>query len=112
MTTAPERTTRKFSIDCTKPAADSLISPSDLSAFLQQKIKCHMGKKEKLLQIDVSGNIVEVSVTGGFIGKQGVKWQVGRFLHMKKLRAFVKIFARGLDGFELRYINVEEAKEE
>ncbi|AFM98116.1 ribosomal protein L22 [Encephalitozoon hellem] len=112
MATASERTTRKFTVDCTKPASDSLITPSDLGAFLQQKIKCHMGKKEKLLQINVNGNIVEVSVTGGFINKQGLKWQTGRFLHMKKLRAFIKIFAQGPDGFELRYINVEEGKEE
>ncbi|CAD25261.1 60S RIBOSOMAL PROTEIN L22 [Encephalitozoon cuniculi GB-M1] len=112
MTAASEKTTRRFTIDCTKPASDSLISPSDLGAFLQQKIKCYTGKKEKLLHINANGNIVEVDVTGGFIGKQGLKWQIGRFLHMKKLRAFIKIFAQGLDGFELRYINVEEGKEE
>ncbi|ADM11359.1 60S ribosomal protein L22 [Encephalitozoon intestinalis ATCC 50506] len=112
MATASEKTTRKFTVDCTKPASDSLVSPSDLGAFLQQKIKCHMGKKEKLLQIEVSGNIVEVNVTGGFIPKRGIKWQIARFLHMKKLRAFIKIFAQGPDGFELKYINVEEGKEE
>lgn len=107
-----EGKTRKFHIDCTQPASDNLISPSDLEAYLLQKIKCHIGKKERFLQVNSSGNKVEISVTGEFIGKQGIKWQVGRFLHMKKLRTFIKVFAQGKDGFIFRYINVEDNKEE
>ncbi|KAM0671968.1 60S ribosomal protein L22 [Ordospora colligata] len=106
------RSTRKFFVDCTKPAEDSLISPTEMQAFLQQKIKCRIGKKENLLKVSVTGNVVEVSVTGGFIGKQGLKWQAKRFLHMKRLLSFVKVFAKGDDGFEFRYINEESNEQE
>ncbi|KAH9411625.1 ribosomal protein L22 [Ordospora pajunii] len=107
-----ERSTRKFFVDCSKPVEDSLISPTEVEAFLQQKIKCRIGKKENLLKVSVNGNVVEVSVTGGFIGKQGLKWQAKRFLHMKRLRSFVKVFANGEDGFEFRYINDESNRQE
>lgn len=112
MSVEAARETRKYFINCKEPVSDNLISTSDLEAFLNQKVKCHIGKKERLLQIVSNGDSVEVSVTGGFIGKQGIKWQVRRFLHMKKLRSFIKIFAQGPDGFEFRYINVENSKEE
>lgn len=111
-TAVSEKTTRKFHIDCTQPASDNLISPSDLEAFLVQKIKCHIGRKEDHLHVSSKGSLVEVSATGGFIGKQGLKWQAKRFLHMKKLKAFIKVFAQGDDGLEFRYINVEDNKEE
>jgi len=114
MSTAVENNrVRKFQIDCTQPSSDNLLSTADLEEFLRQKIKCYIGKKEKLLQVSSDGNMVEISVTGAFIGKKGIKWQVGRFLHMKKLRSFIKVFAKGADGFEFRYINVEgDEKEE
>lgn len=101
-----------FTVDCSQPAKDNLISASELETYLQEKIKCHIGKKEKLLNIAASGNEVKVFVTGEFIKKVGLRFQLRRFLNMKRLRAFIKVYSSGTDAYEFRYINVEEAKEE
>ncbi|KAF9761658.1 60S ribosomal protein L22 [Nosema granulosis] len=99
---------REFTIDCTQPASDNLLTPGDLQSHLFEKIKTYTGKKEKLLDVKAQNNDVLVSVKEDVINKKGLKALIKRFLRVKRLSAFIKVFANEKDGFVFKYINVEE----
>ena len=85
---------KEYCIDCTHPASDNLLSPSDLQSHLEEKIKTYTGKKERLLEVTCKDNNVLVRVNKDIINKQGLKNVIRRFLHA--------------NGFEFRYMNVAE----
>lgn len=99
---------RKYNIDCTHPASDNLLTPSDLQNHLFEKIKTYTGKKEKLLEVTCKDNHVVVNVNNDIITKQGLKNVIRRFLHTKRLSAFIKVYGDSKNGFEFRYMNVAE----
>ncbi|WUR03349.1 ribosomal protein eL22 [Vairimorpha necatrix] len=99
---------KEYSIDCTHPASDNLLSPSDLQSHLEEKIKTYTGKKEKLLEVSVNDTTVVVKVNEDIINKQGLKNVIRRFLHAKRLSAFIKVYGDKKNGFEFRYMNVAE----
>ncbi|GFR20068.1 60S ribosomal protein L22 [Trichonephila clavata] len=103
---------RTYTIDCTQPASDNLLTASDLQAHLFEKIKTHCGKKENLLKVEAEGNNVVVDVREDIIGKQALKVIIRRFLHAKRLSAFIKVFAKEKEGFIFKYINVAEDNNE
>jgi large subunit ribosomal protein L22e len=105
-----EKTTIK--IDCSAPVSDSLIATSELESFLQDKIKCYLGKKENFLSIGHDDNTVTVTFVGNYINKRGIKWQLNRFINMKRIKVFVKVFANGKDGLIVRYLHSEANREE
>lgn len=97
-----------FKIDCTQPASDNLLTPSDLQSHLYEKIKTYTGKKENLLEVTTDQHIVNVKVSKDIINKQGLKNVIRRFLHVKRLSAFIKVYGDQKNGFEFRYMNVAE----
>lgn len=99
---------REFTIDCTQPASDNLLTPGDLQSHLFEKIKTYSGKKEKLLEVKSQNNDVHVTVREDIINKKGLKALVKKFLRVKRLSAFIKVFANEKDGFVFKYINVAE----
>ncbi|EOB11296.1 60S ribosomal protein L22 [Nosema bombycis CQ1] len=99
---------REFSIDCTQPASDNLLTPSDLQSHLFEKIKTYTGKKERLLEVKSQNNDVFVNVKEDVINKKGLKALIKKFLRVKRLSAFIKVFANEKDGFVFKYINVAE----
>lgn len=98
----------EFNIDCTQPASDNLLTPSDLQSHLYEKIKTYTGKKEKLLEVSTNQHLVSVRVNKDIINKQGLKNVIRRFLHVKRLSAFIKVYGDTKNGFEFRYMNVAE----
>lgn len=99
---------KEYSIDCTHPASDNLLTPSDLQNHLFEKIKTYTGKKERLLEVKCKDNNVIVNVNNDIISKQGLKNVIRKFLYAKRLSAFIKVYGDTKNGFEFRYMNVAE----
>lgn len=105
-----------FKIDASIPAADGIFTEETTQSFeqyFQEKTKLH-GRKGKLsdkVKISLANNIVTIATTMCY-RKKYFKYLTKKFLKKKNLRDFIRILAKGKDGYELRYFNINDEQDQ
>jgi len=103
----------KFTVDCTEPATDEIFDIASFEKFLQDRIK--IGGKTGVL-----GDVVSVTREGSVItvqskthySKRYFKYLTKKFLKKQMLRDYIRVIAKGKQGYFLRYFNFNQGGEE
>lgn len=105
-----------FTIDCERPASDSIFDVPAFENFLQDRFKVH-GKTGNLnantVTITRSGNVIEVKSAGSItFPKRYLKYLTKKFLKKNQLRDWLHVIASSKSAYELRYFNIGQDDEE
>jgi len=111
--TAVKAVNLKFTVDCTEPAADEIFDIASFEKFLQDRIK--IGGKTGVL-----GDVVTITRDGSVItvqskthySKRYFKYLTKKFLKKQMLRDYIRVIAKGKQGYFLRYFNFNQGGEE
>ncbi|KAJ2078504.1 60S ribosomal protein L22 [Coemansia sp. RSA 988] len=117
---APQKTVKakrphhRYSIDVSAPANDKILDVPAFVKFLQDRIKVQ-GRTNNLgdtVTITRADNIIYVEAKIEF-SKRYLKYLTKKFLKKNMLRDWLRVVAKGKDGYELKYFNVSnDANEE
>ncbi|EGD76047.1 60S ribosomal protein L22 [Salpingoeca rosetta] len=111
--------TKKFTVDFSKVAEDSLVEVSEFARFLHERIKVN-GKTGQLAGIvKITNTDSKVTVATKLpMSKRYIKYLTKKFLKKTKvnqeisLREYLRVVASNPTTYEVRYFNVEGAEEE
>ncbi|RWS17645.1 60S ribosomal protein L22-like protein [Dinothrombium tinctorium] len=105
----------KFSIDCSRPQEDGILSATDFEKYLRERIKVN-GKTGNLANvITIERNKAKLHITSDIpFSKRYLKYLTKKYLKKNNLRDWLRVVATTKDAYELRYfqINNEEEEEE
>lgn len=104
---------KKYVLDCTHPAEDKVLDPSEFATYLNEKIKVG-GKTGNL------GNNVVVQREGMKINvlsdipfsKRYLKYLTKKYLKKQNLRDWLRVVASNSTTYELRYFQINQDEEE
>jgi len=111
---ASKKNVSKFTIDCSAPVGDSVMSSEALKSFFASHIKVNgkAGKIDGKVNFDgTSEKKVVVSAEQPF-SKRYLKYLTKKYLKKNQLRDFLRVIATSTNDYELRYFNVGGEDEE
>ena len=102
-----------YKIDCSKPAAEDVIHPQELEAFLHANIKVN-SKKGNLgdvvvISTDASTSVITVTASSskdGGISKRYLKYLIKKYLKKQELRDYMRPIATSKDTYTLKYFSI------
>ncbi|KAI2807859.1 60S ribosomal protein L22 [Blomia tropicalis] len=105
----------KFSIDCSKPVEDGIMTVTDFETFLKEHIKVN-GKTQNLgTSVTVERNKSKMLINSSILlSKRYLKYLTKKYLKKNNLRDWIRVVATSKEAFELRYfqVNNEDVEEE
>ncbi|KAJ2612569.1 60S ribosomal protein L22 [Coemansia sp. RSA 1365] len=102
-----KRPNHRFVIDVSAPANDKILDVPAFEKFLHDRIKVQ-GRTNNLgdaVVISRAGNTIVVEAKIDF-SKRYLKYLTKKFLKKNMLRDWLRVVAKGKDGYELKYFNV------
>eukprot|EP00403_Amphidinium_massartii_P026692 CAMPEP_0178400544 /NCGR_PEP_ID=MMETSP0689_2-20121128/15844_1 /TAXON_ID=160604 /ORGANISM="Amphidinium massartii, Strain CS-259" /LENGTH=123 /DNA_ID=CAMNT_0020021343 /DNA_START=85 /DNA_END=456 /DNA_ORIENTATION=+ len=108
-----KKQTLKFTIDCTQPVDDTILTTADLEKFLKERIKVDgkTGNLGEKVQIGKEGKKIVVNAEAPF-SKRYLKYLSKKYLKKQQLRDFLRVIAPSKTSYELRYFNINEDNDE
>ena len=106
----------RFTINCSQPAADSILDPASLEKFLHDRIKVE-GKTSNLGNaITITRDNAKVIVSTKIpLSKRYLKYLTKKFLKKNQLKDWMHAVATTKNTYEIKYYridNEDEAEEE
>mmetsp|Transcript_20177 Transcript_20177/g.46397 ORF Transcript_20177/g.46397 Transcript_20177/m.46397 type:complete len:126 (-) Transcript_20177:42-419(-) len=105
----------KFTIDCTQPVDDTILTTVDLEKFLKERVKVNgktgnLGEKVQIGR-EEKGKKIVVNAESPF-SKRYLKYLCKKYLKKQQLRDFLRVIAPSKTSYELRYFNINEDNDE
>nr|ADV03051.1 ribosomal protein L22 [Amphidinium carterae] len=105
----------KFTIDCTQPVDDTILTTVDLEKFLKERVKVNgktgnLGEKVQIGR-EEKGKKIVVNAEAPF-SKRYLKYLCKKYLKKQQLRDFLRVIAPSKTSYELRYFNINEDNDE
>jgi len=112
--------TLKFTIDCTIPDEDQIMTLAAFETFLKEKVK--INNKAGVIKPEAKG--LPVSITSDKethkititaeppFAKHYLKYLTKKFLKKNNLRDFLRVIAPNRTTYQLRYFQIESGEEE
>ena len=102
-------TSRRFIIDCTKPANEGIIGMENFSAFLQKKIKVagKAGNLGNAVKVTLGKTKITIQTNIPTFKKRYIKYLTKKFLKKNMLRDWLRVVAAKNNVYELRYFNIQ-----
>ncbi|KAL7674193.1 hypothetical protein ACOME3_000472 [Neoechinorhynchus agilis] len=103
----------KYTVDCTRPVEDGIITATGLERFMLDKIKSN-AKTRKLngtVNIITDGPVVTVTADVE-IPKRYLKYLTRKYLASVGLRNWLRVLANGKSSYEVRYFNLDQDEDE
>ncbi|KAI9141233.1 putative 60S ribosomal protein L22 [Paraphysoderma sedebokerense] len=110
-----KKVVRKFTLDCSQPANDSIFDAAAFEKYLHDRIKVN-GRTNNLGEVVVitrdGDSKVTVTATGVGFPKRYLKYLTKRFLKKYQLRDWLRVISVTKDTYTLKYFNVNQDNEE
>ncbi|KAH8832561.1 ribosomal protein L22 [Flagelloscypha sp. PMI_526] len=101
----------QFTIDCSKPAGESVFDTAAFEKYLHDRIKVdgkagNLGDAIAIKRKDGVGN--KVTVTSNIhLSKRYLKYLTKKFLKKNELTDFIRVTASGKDSYQLSLVKME-----
>ena len=104
---------KKFVLDCTHPAEDKILDPSEFMTYLTEKIKV-AGKTGNLgTNVIVQREGFKVNVLSDIpFSKRYLKYLTKKYLKKQNLRDWLRVVASNSSTYELRYFQINQDEED
>jgi large subunit ribosomal protein L22e len=102
-------------LDASKPVADGIFDIAAFEKFLHDRIKVEgrTGNLTESVAISRTSNSVTIAVgSSTAFAKRYIKYLTKKFLKKNQLRDFMRVVASSKSGYELRYFNIGNDKDE
>lgn len=98
---------KKFVLDCTHPAEDKILDPSDFATYLNEKIKV-AGKTGNLgTNVIIQKEGFKVNILSDIpFSKRYLKYLTKKYLKKQNLREYLRVVASSPSTYELRYFQI------
>ncbi|KAI9325371.1 ribosomal protein L22, partial [Obelidium mucronatum] len=95
----------KYTVDCSKPAGDSIFDTAAFEKFIHDRIKVD-GRTNNLgnvISIARNGATLTITTAQGTIAKRYVKYLTKKYLKKTIVSEWLRVVAVSKTGYELRY---------
>jgi len=118
---AEEKASKKtliFRVDCTVPAKDTVLDPSDFEKYLKEHIKVdkklgNLGDAVVVTRINTKVEVrAKTEKLGKAFSKRYLKYLTKKYIKKQQLKEYVKVIASGKDEYKITYFKLaKEAAE-